>query len=383
MKISDITYDCVELLYDRDFYPTWYPGKVEKGQTIFIVRVHTDDGLVGVATMEAPFGILKILISGIEYAKTMVIGESPFNIEKIIFKLRDVARIMTRPWIIENALWDLVGKICNQPVYKILGAVRNKIKVYAAWGEIRSNEQRAEDAQRLVEEGFTAVKVRFANNTIKEDIAIVETIRKAVGDKLDIMVDANQGTAIERTDGKTPPVWSYERARDTARELENLKCLWLEEPLHRYNYEGLAKLSAEVDIPIAGGEINVGIHDFKLMMDKRCYDIIQPNCTMSEGISQIKKIAAIADTYGCICNPHAWIPGLGVMQSMHLVASIPNFTHLEYPYDPPVIVPSTFQGILTEFFEVEEDGYITLPEKPGFGYDLDEEKIKKYSILNK
>ena len=383
MKITDIRYECVELMYERDFYPTWYPGKAEKGQIIFIVKVCTDEGLEGVATMEAPFGILNILIDTIEYAKTMIVGESPFNVEKIIFRLRNVARIATRPWVIENALWDLIGKACNQPVYKIFGAVRDRIKVYAAWGEIRTNEQRKEDAQRLVEEGFKAVKVRFTNDTIKEDIAIVEAVREAVGDKLDIMVDANQGTAIERTDGKTPPVWSYERARDTARELENLRCAWLEEPLYRYNYDGLAKLSNEVDIPIAGGEINIGIHDFKLMMDKKCYDIYQPNCTMSEGMSQIRKIAAIADSYGYICNPHAWIPGLGVMQSMHLVASIPNFTYLEYPYDPPIIVPDTFQGVIKEYYEVEEDGYITLPDKPGYGFELDEEKIKKHSILSK
>lgn len=383
MKIRDITYDCIEMKYDRDFFPTWYPGKVEKGQMIFLVRVHTDDGLEGIATMEAPFGILNILIETMEYAKTMIVGESIFNIEKIILKLRNVARIATRPWVIENALWDLIGKASNQPVYKILGAARNRVKVYAAWGEIRSNEQRKEDAIRLVEEGFKAVKLRFSHETMKEDIAIVEAVRDAVGDKLDIMVDANQGTAIERTDGKIPPVWTYERARDTAREMEKLECAWLEEPLHRYNYEGLARLTSEVDIPIAGGEINSGIHEFKIMMDKKCYSIIQPNCTMSAGISQIRKIAAIADSYGCLCNPHAWIPGLGVMQSAHLVASIPNFSHLEYPYDPPVLVPKVFQGIIKEYYEVEEDGYITLPNKPGFGFELDEAKIKKYSILNK
>jgi len=382
-KIKDITCDCVELMYERDFYPTWYPGRVEKGQIIFIVRVHTDDGIEGVATMEAPFGMLNILIDTIEYAKTMLIGGSPFDIEKIIMRLRNVARIATRPWIIENALWDLIGKICNQPVYKILGAARDRVKVYAAWGEIRSNEQRKEDAIRLVEEGFKAVKIRFLNETIKEDIAIIEAVREAVGDKLDIMADANQDTALERVFGNIPPLWSYERARDTAREMEKLKCTWLEEPIFRYNFEGLAKLSAEVDMPIAGGEINVGIHEFKWMMDRGCYDIIQPNCTMSEGISQIRKIAAIADAFGCICNPHAWIPGLGLMQSMHLVASIPNFTYLEYPYDPPALVPDVFQGITKQFYTVEKDGCIPLPDKPGFGVELDEEKIKKYSILKK
>lgn len=126
--------------------------------------------------------------------------------------------------------------------------------------------------------------------------------------------------------------------------MEQLGCAWLEEPLWRYNFDGLAKLNEEVDIPIAGGEINIGIPDFKIMLEKGCYEILQPNCTMSTGISYIRKIAALADSYGKTVNPHAYIPGTGVLQSMHMVASIPNFTWLEYPYDPPTLTPGAFQG---------------------------------------
>ena len=235
--------------------------------------------------MEAPHGILSIVRDTMEYAKTMVVGDSPFDIEKLMLKLRNVARIATRPWVIENACWDIIGKAAGLPVYKLLGAARDRIPVYAAWGEIREEAQRREDAQRLVEMGFKAVKLRFSSEKMKDDIAIIENVRKAVGDKLEIMVDANQGTACERNNNGFPPVWSYERARDTAREMERLGCTWLEEPLWRYDFDGLARLNNEVDIPIAGGEINIGIPDFKLMLDKGCYDILQPNCTMSTGIS--------------------------------------------------------------------------------------------------
>jgi len=278
-------------------------------------------------------------------------------------------------------MWDVVGKASGLPVYKIFGAARDRIRVYAAWGEIRSLEQRKDDAGRLVEEGFKGVKLRFYQENMKDDLALVEAVRDAVGDKLAIMADANQGTAVERTRDGVPPVWSYERARETARELEKLNCTWLEEPLFRHNYDGLARLSAEMDIPIAGGEINKGIHEFKYMLDKGSYSIVQPNCTMSEGMSQIRKIAALADAYGKICNPHAWIPGLGVLQSMHLVASIPNFTWLEYPYDPPKITPEVFQGIVERYYRPEPDGCIPMPEGPGFGIALDEEKITRYRIL--
>ena len=110
MKITDITYDCVQVPFPEEFHPTWYPGKTEQGQVIFVVRVHTDEGITGYANMEAPHGILKLVCATMDYAKEMIIGDSPFDIEKIMFKLRNVARIATRPWVIENASWDIIGK---------------------------------------------------------------------------------------------------------------------------------------------------------------------------------------------------------------------------------------------------------------------------------
>ena len=383
MKITEITYDCVEIPFPQEFHPTWYPGKTEKGQVIFLVRVHTDEGITGYSCMEAPHGILNVVCATIDYAAEMVKGDSPFDIESLMFKLRNVARVATRPWVIENACWDIIGKAAGLPVYKLLGSCRDRIPVYAAWGEIRSNEQRKEDAVRLVEEGFRAVKVRFTHSTVAEDIAIVEAVREAVGDRLEIMVDANQGTACERNDHGFPYVWSFERAKETAMEMGKLRCAWLEEPLWRYNYDGLARLNAVSPVPIAGGEINVGLPDFQTMLEKGSYQILQPNCTMSTGINYIRKIAAMADACGRVVNPHAYIPGSGVFQSMHLVASFPNFTWLEFPYDPPALTPKAFQGIVKNPVFVEKDGCIPMPEGPGFGMEIDEELVRKYSILKK
>lgn len=381
MKITDLSYEAIRIPHEKPIFPSWFPKKEEKYQYILLVGIHTDEGISGYASMEAPFGILDLLVATMKYACEFVVGEDPFNTEHLIWKLRNVARIATRPWVIENALMDVAGKACRKPVYKMLGAMRDKVKLYASWAEQRPAAQRQEDAARLLAEGFRAVKIRFTADTLKEDIAQVEAIRAAVGDKLEIMVDANQGTAVERRQGSFPVLWSYERARDTAKELEKYNCTWLEEPLYRYNFAGLARLSAEVAIPIAGGEINHGLHEFKWLIQQKCFRIVQPNCTISEGITQIRKIAAMADAEGIICNPHAWIPGSGILQSLHLAASIYNCDYLEYPYDPPALTPKSFQGIMAQEYTVEEDGYLSLPQTPGFGYVLDEEKVNKYSLF--
>ncbi|MGI6097383.1 MAG: mandelate racemase/muconate lactonizing enzyme family protein [Dethiobacteria bacterium] len=385
MKITGIKAEFIQLPYSKPFKPTWYPGREEKKQGIFLVRVYTDEGITGIATAEAPFGLAPVFIETIKHLiEPAILNDNPFMVEKIIWKLRDVARVVTRPWVVENALWDIIGKASNQPVYKILGGFRDKMPVYAAWGELKPNEQRYEDAQMLVEQGFKAVKVRFCSDTIKDDLSLIETIRKAVGDKLQIMIDANQGTARERSGivGETS-IWSYERAYQTAKALEEYDVSWLEEPLYRYDYKLLAKLAAEVDLPIAGGEINRDVPEFAMLIERDCYDILQPNCTMAAGMSQVKKIAAIAENHGKLCNLHSWIPSVGLIASLHLAASLSNSTHLEYPYDPPVITPEVFQGAITEPLLIDPaDGCLPLPQKPGFGVELDEELIKKYTVLS-
>jgi L-alanine-DL-glutamate epimerase-like enolase superfamily enzyme len=379
MKITDVKTEVYQIPYHGEFHPTWFPGGVEKELVILLVRVETDEGIEGLASAEAPFGLLPIIKSTVEYLRTALIGESPFEVEKLIFKIRKGAIISMRPWIVENALWDIIGKASNQPVYRIFGAGRNRVPIYAAWGELRPNEQRVEDAHRLIEEGFKAVKIRLHYPKMEDDIALVTAVRKSVGDKLEIMIDANQGTAIERGTPENE-LWSYQRALYTARALEELGVAWLEEPRHRFDVDSLARLSKEVNIPIAGGEVNRGIHEFRWLLEHDCFAILQPNCTMSEGMSQIRKIAALAEAYGKLCTPHNWIPGVGLIATMHLCAAIPNSTYLEYPYDPPVLVPEVFQGILKNPVRVEADGCVTVPDGPGFGVELDEDKLKKYRM---
>lgn len=387
MKITNIITQWIKVPYNRPFYPTWFPGRAESHQSIFLVRIQTDEGYEGWGSTECPFSLAPTYIQMVQdIVASWLIGQDPTMVERLAFKLKGDARLACRTWTIENALWDLFGKICNQPTYKVLGAYREKILAYAAWSEMRSHEERREDAQRLVDEGWKGVKLRIFANTIKQDIAEVENIRKAVGDKLAIMVDANQGVVRDRNFcDNGVPFWTYERALKTAKELEQLDVEWLEEPLDHYDYYGLSRLTEHTDIAIAGGEIYHGIGEHKILIESNCYDIIQPNLSMVGGFSQLRKIAVLAEHHGNkMCNIHGWTPGVGVAANVHFMCSIPNATWLEVPYDAPAILPENFQGIVKDPLVINpKDGCLYPTQKSGFGIELDEDIIKKYLVLEK
>ena len=385
MKIIELRSQWVQVPYGRPFYPTWFPGRSESCQNILLVRIRTDEGLEGWGSMECPFNLTPVYM---EMIKSLIApwltGQDPLMIERIAVKLKGDGRTACRPWVVENALWDLMGKVCGQPTYKVLGAYRDRIPVYAAWSELRSPEQRQEDAHRLLEEGYRAVKLRLFHPTLKEDLAEVENIRQAVGDKLVIMADANQGVVRDRNFERGDlPFWSYERALETARELYQMGVHWLEEPLDHYDYHGLQRLTDHTDMAIAGGEIMNGINDHQVLIERDCYDVVMPNCTLCGGFSQIRKIAALAERHGNKpCNIHGWVPGTGMAACLSLICSYPNATWLEYPHDPPALAPDSFQGIVREPLLINpEDGCLHALDRPGFGVELDEEKIAAYTVI--
>lgn len=307
-------------------------------------------------------------------------------IEKLATRLKGDGRLAPRPWIVENALWDILGKKAGLPAYKVMGGYRDHIPAYAAMCELRSDEERQEDALRLFDEGFRAVKLRLFMPTIKEDIHIVENIRKAVGDKMTIICDANQGPVRDRNfEGGRVPFWTYQRALETAKELHDLGVLWLEEPLDHYDIHGIRRLTEETEIAIAGGEIMNGIQDITTLIDNECYDIYMPNITLCCGISHVRKIAAMAERRGNkLVNIHGWVPGTGVAAALATICSYPNATWLEVPHDPPAITPDSFQGIVKEPLRINKaDGCLYCPDKPGFGVELDEDKVKAYTVLEK
>jgi len=256
------------------------------------------------------------------------------------------------------------------PVSRLWGRFADRILGYASTVEIREPARRAEDALRLLEAGYRAIKLRLHSATVAEDVAQVAAVREAVGDRMEIMVDANQAERPGTPQVQEGPVWDLQRAITTCRELESLRVAWVEEPLGRFNHDGLARLSSAVTVPIAGGESGNSLREFRDLMDRDCYAIVQPDAIIAEGIGQLRKIAAYAEMRHKLCIPHHGGNGFAVAAHLQFSASVPNSPYVELMQDPPVLSVEHVQGLIEEPFTVDAEGYVSVPDRPGLGVQI-------------
>jgi L-alanine-DL-glutamate epimerase-like enolase superfamily enzyme len=372
MKITDIqTFQYAGPELAEAMYPAWAPGSEWKRWGGTVVKVFTDEGIVGLGS--PGYAATPIIESWI---KPQLVGKDPFALEQFARIFRGAGQA----WGVEMALWDIIGKACNVPVYKLWGGFRDRVPAYASFIEVRSPERRAEDVRRIQADGWRAAKLRIHDWTMKEDLAQVAAVRAAAGDDFTILVDANQAQQPGTPQPDLSPIWTYERAVQTARELEKLGVYWLEEPLDRYDFEGLTRLCAAVEILIAGGENNRGLHEYRWLIEQNCYDVLQPEAMVGETMTQIRKACALAEMHRKLCAPHHGGGGLGFIAHLHLCAAIPNCPYVEVFHDLPGIDSDFFQWYLAEPVKLDPaDGCMAVPQKPGLGVELDEEKLRRYA----
>jgi L-alanine-DL-glutamate epimerase-like enolase superfamily enzyme len=370
MKITEVRTRVFEFPHhEHPFAPTWQPFP-SATHRLTLVEVVTDAGITGIGAGG--------VATRLNTAAPFFVGQDPLDIERHAHLLRTITYFMGRPWAVEVALWDIAGKVAGLPLYRLLGGHKSRVRAYASTGELRPPEQRVDDVLRLRDEGFTAVKLRFHSPDPRKDIPTLEAVRKAVGDSLEIMVDANQAWNLPGD-----PVlhrWDLQTAVMMAREMEAYGVYWLEEPLWAYDYDGLAALRRQVNLRIAGGELNPALHEFRLYLEKGCYDVYQPDATFAGGISGARKVAGMAEAAGLVFSPHTWSNGIGLMANLHVASAVPNCSFIEYPYDPPSWTPEVRDFLLTEPIRIDSDGYVNLPDRPGLGIELDEEKLKRYEL---
>ncbi len=373
MKITDIqTFHLAGPELATPVRPAWAPGSEWRRWGGTVVKVFTDEGIVGYGS--PGYAGSPIIES---WLKPQLIGQDPFALERHARLFRGAGAA----WGLEIALWDIIGKACGQPLYKLWGGFRDRVPAYASLIEVGTPERRAADVAAIRADGWRAVKLRLHDWTLREDIAQVEAVRGAVGDGFTILVDANQAQLPGTPQPDPGPVWTYERALQTARELERLGVYWLEEPLDRYDFEGLTRLCAAVDILIAGGENNRGLHEYRWLIERDCYDVLQPEAMVGETMTQIRKACALAEMHRKLCAPHHGGGGLGFVAHLHLCAAIPNCPFVEVFHEPPGLDSDRFQWYLAEPIHLDPaDGCMAAPQGPGLGVEVDEEKLQRYAL---
>jgi D-galactarolactone cycloisomerase len=368
MKITAVKVRLFEYPMPKAFHPTWQPIPTTAAR-IHVVEVHTDEGIVGIGSGGVPVRW--------EVAGLFLMGQDPFAMEQHVANLRSMAFFVGRPWPVEIALWDIIGKATGQPVYKLLGGGSERLKAYASTGELRPLEARVEAARQTVADGFKALKLRFHSADWREDVKTLAAVRKAIGDSVDIMVDGNWGWRI--APDRQLNRWDLKTAINVVKACEEHGVYWLEEPLDAYDYDGLAELRRHTTtLRIAGGELNRGPEEIRTYLEKGCFDVYQPDCTFIGGISTTRKIAAMVEAAGKVFTPHTWTNGIGVVANLHCAAAASRVPYVEFPYDPPNWTPEDRDFIFAEPLGIDTEGYVGVPQGPGLGIELDDEKLLKY-----
>jgi L-alanine-DL-glutamate epimerase-like enolase superfamily enzyme len=171
--------------------------------------------------------------------------------------------------------------------------------------------------------------------------------------------------------------WDLDRAVETARALEQLDCRWLEEPLPRYAFDELRELSRRVELPIAGGENNRGLHEFSWLLEQGVYDIVQPDSLVCGGLTELRKVGALAESFGRSVVPHHGGGGIGTIAHLHLVASWPHAPYLELLHEPPIGSYEHRFAIIRNPPTVDATGHLSLPRGPGLGVEIDPDLVER------
>lgn len=374
MKIARVALYHVSIPCPAPFYPTWIPGYPQTHNTFDLIRLTTDEGIEGWSA-GAAMGREREGLGDLIGA--YLIGLDPTNIDLVHQRLKEASYLGWRNYWIEPAFWDIIGKAKGQPVYELLGGKARRLPVYCSTGELHSPEQRAEEALQIKAKGFKGIKLRVKSPHFQDDVAQLRAVREALGSDYLIAVDANQGWRVTIVDDI--PAWTWERAAEFAKACEDYQIAWLEEPLDARDYDGLAHLRTKARTKIAGGELNYGWDELKIMLEKQSLDIYQPDATFAGGIATARRVMQACRERGLGFSPHTWTNGIGFYINQQVMLADPeNDLLLEYPYEPPGWVPEVRDGILTEPIKVDYDGTVDPPTAPGLGFSIDMEKLKRY-----
>lgn len=370
MKITDVkTIPLLGATHD-----TGWPGGTDPNEQMnTLVEIHTDEGLTGIGSC---FTNRVFVEASLTHLQPMLVGETVFEAERVSEKLRQLTFWYGRGGAVEHtisgidiALWDLMGKALNQPVSRLLGGCyRDRMKPYAS---ILFDDPPVLREKLLQQKsrGFRAIKMGwrpFGRVSRKLDELLIKTARDAVGDDVELMVDA----------GGSEQFWPHgvSWARETAKMLGDYQVAWFEEALKPDDLEGFKELRATSPVKIATGEVFTRRQTFQPFITQRALDIIQPDLTKCGGLSEGRRMAWMAYDHGVLLVPHGWNTAIGVAADLALTAAMPVAGWVEYQVDVPYV-----EQLIDPPFRLDKDGMLPVPTGPGLGIKLNPEAVAKFS----
>jgi L-lyxonate dehydratase len=340
-----------------------------------IVRVRADDGVEGYGTVGLGSPAAKVVID--HHLAPIVLGQSVFDLELIWERMfRSTINIGRKGLVLETisaidiALWDIVGKVVGQPICNLLGGrTRERIRAYVSQSYASADLDAVRtEAAEYVAQGFTALKMRFGYGPgdgeagKRKNYELVGTVRDAIGPDVELMADAYMG-------------WDVRYAIDMIRRLEEFNLAWVEEPLVPDDLDGYVRVRSSVNTPISGGEHEFTRWGYREMLTKGAVDIVQPDVNRMGGITEARKVWALASAFNVPVIPHS-----NQAHNAHLIIAHLNSPLIEYfPTD-------SRQGSYVFYFQLFDgepeavDGYVVLSDRPGLGITLNEDVLERWSI---
>ena len=349
-----------------------------QSRTICLVKITTDDGIYGWGEGYGPANLVK---AGIEFFTPFILEMGALDHEIVwqhmYLRSLDYARkgvMLAALSAIDIALWDIKGKHFELPVSSLLGGRKNEfVKPYATGlyfskgGDLK--EKLVQEALVYKKQGFKGIKMKVGLG-ITKDVEYAKAVRKAIGEEVELMIDSNHA-------------YSLKEALQLCYKLKDLDISWFEEPVSPEFYNGYQQLRKKTNIPIAGGECEYLRYGFLQLFQNKSVDIAQPDICAAGGITEVKRIASMANTFGVELVPHSWGTGIALHAALHIISNLDSSPGRMYDPIPWMELDRTensLRDILTEPLLVPKDGLLKVPEKPGLGIDVNEEALAQYRI---
>ena len=374
MKITEIALERLRLPLEPPFHRAWTAndGDVSwHGFEAVLVRVHTDEGITGVGSGDT--------MDGFDAHRHLFLGTDPLEIVNQVRTIEAVNHSHGGSyWPLEAAFWDIIGQVAGQPVAALFGNASKRLPAYASTAEPRSPAARAESALALQAHGFRAMKIRMDRTRLREGMEAVRRTREAVGADFEIMVDLDQSW---RAAGDVEAATDLVRTRKIVAELGELGVFWVENPLPYPDLPGYKRLRADIPhVRIAAGGLHRSVPELLRSLELDALDVYQMDVVRSVGMLRARTLAELAQLKHRHYTPHTWSNGIGLLANLHVAAGVGAGPYFEVPCDPPTWTPQRRDFMLAEPLDIDTDGFLTVPQSPGLGVELDEAAVARWRV---